>query len=137
MRRNSQKLSDEHKNWVINATEQVYKLLEETPPNGKGFARAIRHMLNREELWNNWKNEGCKEFQQSISSQNVDASQNGAETTTKSAAIGRPGSHHGKKPLGEIIRESMKKNKHIIGKYDISILKCASSFIAKLFSALS
>lgn len=38
----------------------VYKLLEETPPNGKKFADSVRHMLKREDLWNNWKNEGCK-----------------------------------------------------------------------------
>lgn len=40
----------------------VYKLLEETPPNGAAFANCVRHMLKREELWNNWKNDGCKEF---------------------------------------------------------------------------
>ncbi|XP_065354292.1 THO complex subunit 1 [Calliphora vicina] len=47
----------------IKETEtKVYQLLEETPPNGKRFARTVKHMLTREEMWNNWKNEGCKEF---------------------------------------------------------------------------
>lgn len=118
LRRDSQKLSDEQKNWVINATEQVYKLLEETPPNGKAFTQSIRHILKREELWNNWKNEGCKEFKLSMLSQTVEASQNG----DLSAVISRPGSR-GKKPLGEIMRESVKKNKRIIGKYGMSIIK--------------
>lgn len=45
----------------IRETEgDVYKLLEETPPNGKKFSKTVRHMLKREELWNNWKNDGCK-----------------------------------------------------------------------------
>ena len=118
MRRDSQKLSDEQKNWVINATEQVYKLLEDTPPNGKAFAQAIRHILKREELWNNWKNEGCKEFTLSMSSQTVEASQNG----DLPAVIDRSRSR-GKKPLGEIIRESVEKNKRIVGKYGMSIIK--------------
>lgn len=48
-------------NEFVKETEtKVYRLLEETPPNGKAFAQTVRHMLKREELWNNWKNEGCK-----------------------------------------------------------------------------
>lgn len=48
-------------NEFVKETEvKVYKLLEETPPNGKVFAQTVRHMLKREELWNNWKNDGCK-----------------------------------------------------------------------------
>lgn len=48
-------------NEFVKETEtKVYRLLEETPPNGKSFAQTVRHMLKREELWNNWKNEGCK-----------------------------------------------------------------------------
>lgn len=30
-----------------------------TPPDGKEFAEIIRNVLNREELWNIWKNDSC------------------------------------------------------------------------------
>lgn len=40
----------------------IYRLLDETPPNGQKFAATVRHMLDREQMWNNWKNDGCKEF---------------------------------------------------------------------------
>jgi len=38
---------------------KIYRLLDETPPNGKEFSRSVKHILGREEFWNNWKNEGC------------------------------------------------------------------------------
>lgn len=45
----------------IKETEiKIYRLIEETPSNGPKFAEAVRHMLKREDLWNTWKNEGCK-----------------------------------------------------------------------------
>lgn len=53
-------LSTSQNEFVKETEVKVYKLLEETPPNGKAFAQTVRHMLKREELWNNWKNEGCK-----------------------------------------------------------------------------
>jgi len=43
-------------------TEKVYNLLKETPPDGEQFAASVKHILNREEFWNQWKNEGCKSF---------------------------------------------------------------------------
>lgn len=39
---------------------KVHRLLEETPPNGKKFSQTVRHMIKREDLWNSWKNDGCK-----------------------------------------------------------------------------
>lgn len=113
--RDSQKLNEDQNNWVTNVTEQVYKLLEDTPPDGKAFSQAIRHILKREELWSNWKNEGCPEFKPSISLQIVDAPQDGGAKTLVTAT-GRPRTR-GKRPLGETIRESIRRNKCIIGKY--------------------
>ncbi|XP_055696133.1 THO complex subunit 1 isoform X2 [Lutzomyia longipalpis] len=49
--------------WIKETETLVYKLLDETPPNGQKFSKSVQHMLQREEMWNNWKNEGCKEFQ--------------------------------------------------------------------------
>jgi THO complex subunit 1 len=56
------KLTTQQDEWVREMETTVYTLLNETPPNGKAFANSIRHILKREELWNNWKNEGCKEI---------------------------------------------------------------------------
>uniref|UniRef100_A0A6M2CY04 Putative nuclear matrix protein ovary overexpressed n=1 Tax=Rhipicephalus microplus TaxID=6941 RepID=A0A6M2CY04_RHIMP len=57
-------LTDEQSSWVKNTLTQVYKLLEETPPDGAGFATRIKHILQREESWNAWKNEGCPDFKE-------------------------------------------------------------------------
>ena len=35
---------------------------QETPPDGEQFADVVKHVLGREEFWNNWKNEGCPPF---------------------------------------------------------------------------
>jgi THO complex subunit 1 len=51
-------LKPEQSQWVKDQTVLVYKLLAETPANSQKFADSIRHILNREELWSNWKNEG-------------------------------------------------------------------------------
>jgi len=47
---------------VKHLTEKVYALLKETPPDGEQFADVVKHVLGREEFWNNWKNEGCPPF---------------------------------------------------------------------------
>lgn len=60
LNRDSQVLTASQNEFVKETETKVYRLLEETPPNGKAFAQTVRHMLKREELWNNWKNEGCK-----------------------------------------------------------------------------
>ena len=55
----SQVLAEEQNKWISDATEQVYSLIDETPPNGAEFAKAVKHILKREEQWNRWKNDGC------------------------------------------------------------------------------
>ena len=64
---------------------QFFKLLKETPPLGPKFATSVKvsinylnkktlliiiffktfflkHILEREDIWNKWKNEGCQNF---------------------------------------------------------------------------
>ncbi len=41
----NQKLSEEQTRWVSDATDRVYRLLEDTPPEGSTFAKTIRHIL--------------------------------------------------------------------------------------------
>ena len=49
--------------WIKTATDKVFALIAETPPNGKDFAAYIRQVLVREEGWIIWKNEGCPSFE--------------------------------------------------------------------------
>lgn len=47
-------------------TEQVYKLLGETPPNGAEFTEYTKQLLQREENWIVWKNDGCPSFEKPV-----------------------------------------------------------------------
>ncbi|XP_050298108.1 THO complex subunit 1 [Anthonomus grandis grandis] len=55
-------LKPDQKEWIQTSTEKVYSLLRETPPDGANFAKIIKNILKREELWNSWKNDGCPEI---------------------------------------------------------------------------
>lgn len=58
----NQVLNESQSTWVKETTTQVYELLRETPPDGEKFANAVEHILEREENWISWKNEGCPSF---------------------------------------------------------------------------
>ncbi|KAM8967565.1 THO complex subunit 1 isoform 2-T2 [Pelodytes ibericus] len=55
-------LLDEQSLWIEDTTKAVYQLLSETPPIGDKFSKMMEHILNTEENWNSWKNEGCPSF---------------------------------------------------------------------------
>ncbi|XP_012710790.2 THO complex subunit 1 [Fundulus heteroclitus] len=55
-------LNDDQSAWIEETTKLVYQLLKETPPDGDRFATMVEHILNTEENWNAWKNEGCPSF---------------------------------------------------------------------------
>ncbi|XP_066575294.1 THO complex subunit 1 [Amia ocellicauda] len=55
-------LNDDQSLWMEDTTKLVYQLLKETPPDGDKFASMVEHILNTEENWNAWKNEGCPSF---------------------------------------------------------------------------
>ncbi|KAL2097320.1 hypothetical protein ACEWY4_006527 [Coilia grayii] len=55
-------LNDDQCTWIEETTKLVYQLLRETPPEGDKFAAMVEHILNKEENWNAWKNEGCPSF---------------------------------------------------------------------------
>ncbi|KAK3746286.1 hypothetical protein QZH41_016539, partial [Actinostola sp. cb2023] len=48
--------------WVKEMTDLVYQLLREIPPDGVKFTKVAEHILEREENWISWKNEGCPSF---------------------------------------------------------------------------
>ncbi|AWP03916.1 putative THO complex subunit 1 [Scophthalmus maximus] len=55
-------LNDDQTTWIEETTKLVYQLLKEIPPDGDKFATMLEHILNTEENWNTWKNEGCPSF---------------------------------------------------------------------------
>ena len=61
----SQVLTESQVQLVTDMTAKVYQLLEETPPDGQRFADYIRHVLEREETWITWKNDGCPSYERS------------------------------------------------------------------------
>ncbi|TRY59739.1 hypothetical protein DNTS_028403 [Danionella cerebrum] len=52
-------LNDDQTLWIEETTKL---LLREIPPEGDKFASMVEHILNTEENWNSWKNEGCPSF---------------------------------------------------------------------------
>ncbi|XP_072297863.1 THO complex subunit 1 [Eucyclogobius newberryi] len=55
-------INDDQSTWIEETTKLVYQLLKEIPPDGDKFATMVEHMLNSEDYWNSWKNEGCPSF---------------------------------------------------------------------------
>ncbi|KAI4879837.1 hypothetical protein NFI96_016480, partial [Prochilodus magdalenae] len=62
-------LNDDQTAWMEDTTKLVYQLLRETPPDGEKFGTMVEHILNTEENWNSWKNEGCPSFVKERSSE--------------------------------------------------------------------
>ncbi|XP_060646521.1 THO complex subunit 1 [Drosophila nasuta] len=95
----------------IKETEQrVYKLLEETPPYGRRFARTVQHMLHREEMWNNWKNDGCKEFKKP---EEAEINEDDAKP---------PPAKRSKRPLGDCLRDAARNGKFFLGNDNLTKL---------------
>ncbi|XP_077580848.1 THO complex subunit 1 [Stigmatopora nigra] len=55
-------LNDDQTAWIEETTKLVYQLLKEIPPDGDKFATMVERILNTEENWIAWKNEGCSSF---------------------------------------------------------------------------
>lgn len=54
----SYELRTVQQDWVKEQETFLYNLLAETPRGSERFRDMVQHMLSREALWNNWKNEG-------------------------------------------------------------------------------
>ncbi|XP_050421728.1 THO complex subunit 1 isoform X2 [Adelges cooleyi] len=55
------KLKSDQLEWIKNATNTIYDLIINTPPDGINFSQVVKNILQREEQWNKWKNDGCPE----------------------------------------------------------------------------
>ncbi|XP_013192786.2 THO complex subunit 1 [Amyelois transitella] len=106
----SQELKQDQAEWVKETMALVYKLLGETPPNGKKFAECVKHILKREEHWNNWKNDGCPEFQKPKPPVQVDSTEEIKRASKR------------RRPVGDIIKEYEGQNKHYMGNNELTKL---------------
>lgn len=100
--------------WIKETEATVFQLLEETPPQGKKFCASVRHVLQREELWNNWKNDGCKEFKK------PDLVDKNAEDSSSVSPVKK--SRRPKRLLGDVIRDATRNNKFFMGNSELTKL---------------
>ncbi|CAK1550625.1 unnamed protein product [Leptosia nina] len=106
----SQELKSDQLDWVKETTNLVYKLLGETPPDGKRFAQCVKSILKREEHWNNWKNDGCPEFQKPkppVQSESIEEVRRVKKR---------------RRPVGDIIKEYESQKKHFMGNNELTKL---------------
>lgn len=100
-------LGSTQQEWLQETEATIYKLLKETPPNGKEFVETIKHILKREEMWNNWKNDSCKEIQRPDGNQ--------AKLTDSKPLKKR-------KMLGDVIADATKAGKFDLGNSELTRL---------------
>lgn len=98
----SESLMKEQLNWVKETKTKVYKLLKETPPNGEQFCLYCQKLLQREEIWMEWKNDSCSAFPSHPLTDN--------NTTTVRKELRR------KRKLGDKYKQNLKDNKTELGK---------------------
>ncbi|KAJ8679200.1 hypothetical protein QAD02_014987 [Eretmocerus hayati] len=102
-------LKSDQVEWVTATTDQVYALLIETPPDGKAFADAVKHILKREEFWNTWKNDGCPPFKRPA-----------PEPATEADEVRKP--KRPRRRIGELIRDVQGIGKFYMGNSELTKL---------------
>ncbi|XP_038206326.1 THO complex subunit 1 [Zerene cesonia] len=106
----SQELKTDQTEWVQETINLVYKLLSETPPDGKCFVECVKSILKREEHWNSWKNDGCPEFQKPKPPVQ-------SESTEEVRRVRKR-----RRPVGDIIKEYESQKKHFMGNTELTKL---------------
>lgn len=99
-------LKPDQKEVVQDYTDKIYQLLKETPPDGEKFAEIVKNILNREEHWNAWKNDGCPEFKKVLSNPV-------SEVYEK---------RESKVPLGDILKDAYSNGVHYMGNTELTKL---------------
>ncbi|XP_076038160.1 THO complex 1-like protein Hpr1 [Oratosquilla oratoria] len=114
-------LSEDQLVWVKGMVERVYGLLAETPPDGPAFVKTVKHILKREEKWNEWKNDGCPEFKKPVGA-NAAPVHNGKETTVDDGENKMSVRRGRKRRVCDLIREADIKKRYIMGNSDMTKL---------------
>ncbi|XP_071543849.1 THO complex subunit 1 isoform X3 [Panulirus ornatus] len=116
-------LTEEQLAWVKKTEELVYTLLEETPPDGPVFVSTVKHILKREEMWSEWKNEGCPEFKKPEGYERLKAKQSGKGEEQKEDGDYRSSRMvRQKRKVGDVIRDADSKNKFSMGNSEMTRL---------------
>ncbi|KAK8399992.1 hypothetical protein O3P69_002993 [Scylla paramamosain] len=123
-------LTEDQLAWVRKTEKLVYSLLEETPPDGPKFVSTVRHILKREEMWSNWKNDGCPEFKKpegqdrAKGSGSTSGKQNGKseEVGKEEEAPRSPRKVRQKRRIGDLIKDADSKGKFTMGNAEMSRL---------------
>ena len=69
----SQVLTSEQTEIIQELTNKVLDLIAHTPPDGPFMRTIIKQIMEREENWSNWKNDGCIEVKPSTSEIKINA----------------------------------------------------------------
>ena len=118
----TQVLSDDQSRWVEKSRRYVYDLLGETPPDGKAFGTAVRHILDREEQWNEWKNEGCKSLKDPKAANVAATDAKPSPAKKKLGGVTRGSTRKRSKPVGEQIREASANKRFLMGNANLTKL---------------
>jgi len=105
----SQVLSTDQGKWIDEQRKKSFKLLDETPPNGKAFSTSAKSILKRELIWIRWKNEGCP----SLVIPSPPPAENGEAEKEEGAGKAKLGKR--KAPLGDLMRYEAKHGKINLG----------------------
>jgi len=101
---------------VETSTKLVYDLIGETPPNGKGFGQSVKHILEREEQWNRWKNDGCPSLKPK------DEPAKDEQATAGKRLIAKGSIRKRKRKLGDQIKEAHAAKKFLMGNANLTKL---------------
>jgi len=101
---------------VETSTKLVYDLIGETPPNGKGFGQSVKHILEREEQWNRWKNDGCPSLKPKDEPAKDEQAAAGKRLIAKGSIRKR------KRKLGDQIKEAHAAKKFLMGNANLTKL---------------
>lgn len=127
-------------------------MISETPPYGEKFGKSVKHILQREEQWNLWKNQGCP----SLTPKHPEADKKEEESKESNAPslpsmvtlacnrLGNPYTHNfpsiaetgttrkRKMKLGDQVEHAMKQGKFLMGNQNLTKLwnKCPDNMEA-------
>jgi len=125
-------LSDDQSKWVSDYTEQAYSLINETPPNGQEFAKAVKHILKREEQWNAWKNDGCPSLNKDFSKSTEVNQANGVKEGEGAKGSKSNLLRKRRRNVGEEIKEALENKRYLMGNATLTKLwnVCPDNFEA-------
>jgi len=112
-KKDSETLDSAQTKWLEETQTKVYKLLGETPPNGLDFARSVKKILQREETWNKWKNDGCPSLAKKMD-----------ETAEANfSRVGEGGnSRRRKRKLGDLVQKEVTEKRVNLGNVGLTAL---------------